>query len=441
MKNSKIKNLFIIGNGFDRWQNLPTSYEAFRQYYHAHIDEIMEKLDLKPQIVTEEDGSKKTITPVELIYGNPFAPNMLPSEFFWTFEVSLDKLDDQRLNWYFGKSNEGIYNLQETIHQAQDILREAFGGWIASIKIEATDVMYSFGEDSYFINFNYTKTLQKRFGIKESKIYHIHGEAEDTESLVFGHATHPEMAFPELIEQKMLLNTSIRLRGLYLVEDALYETDKHIQDNIDDLCEIMFLDGVNIEDIENIYVLGHSFGEPDFEYFDFLSKVTTVGCDYNSLSALWKVQQLGLDSLSEDALLEGIMLNIEYAVHHRDWRLNQVGSRDLKFEKAATEAVRKRFIFEQATRTKEILEELCALVGIDEVPASAECASVLKLAEYIDGGHEKRKRNAKWHISYMTPEDKAQIESVMKRVGCSEYTLYPSVEECIHDFYINKGDR
>lgn len=25
--------LFLIGNDFDRWQGLPTSYDDFRQYY------------------------------------------------------------------------------------------------------------------------------------------------------------------------------------------------------------------------------------------------------------------------------------------------------------------------------------------------------------------------------------------------------------------------
>lgn len=33
----KYKNLIIVGNGFDRWQNLPTSYENFRLYYQDHI--------------------------------------------------------------------------------------------------------------------------------------------------------------------------------------------------------------------------------------------------------------------------------------------------------------------------------------------------------------------------------------------------------------------
>lgn len=124
MNKRKIKNLFIIGNGFDCWQKLPTSYESFRQYYITHVDEIMAKLNLRPQRLEGSNGSTKTITPVELIYGNPFDPNVLPSEFFWSFETSLDKLDDHQLNYYFGKSNKGIYNLQETIQNAQEILQK-----------------------------------------------------------------------------------------------------------------------------------------------------------------------------------------------------------------------------------------------------------------------------------------------------------------------------
>lgn len=56
----------------------------------------------------------------------------------------------------------------------------------------------------------------------------------------------------------------------------MYETDKHVQDNIDDFCEIMTIDGVHMEDITAMYVLGHSFGKPDYEYFEFFVKATYV---------------------------------------------------------------------------------------------------------------------------------------------------------------------
>ena len=32
MARTRYRKLMLIGNGFDRWQGLPTSYDAFRNY-------------------------------------------------------------------------------------------------------------------------------------------------------------------------------------------------------------------------------------------------------------------------------------------------------------------------------------------------------------------------------------------------------------------------
>ena len=44
MSRSNYRNLIIIGNGFDCWQGIPTSYEKFRVYYNEHIAEVASKL-------------------------------------------------------------------------------------------------------------------------------------------------------------------------------------------------------------------------------------------------------------------------------------------------------------------------------------------------------------------------------------------------------------
>lgn len=458
---TKYSKLFIIGNGFDRWQGLPSSYDQFKDYYRKNIRNIVKELHIKTTV--SEVGS--LITPVEMIFGDIFNPSSLPEQFFWNFESSTALLDDQNTINYFKKTNRGLYKLQETIREAQEILQKAFGGWIHSIAIESKDSGYRFDDSCYFLNFNYTNTLEKRFGANENQDYHIHGEADDPESIVFGHSTHPETAFSELMEQKFVRTfdgkKSKRLQGLYLIEEALYETDKHVQDNIDDLCEFMTLDGVHIEDITDIYVLGHSFGEPDYEYFEFLVKVTQVGCDFNELSALWKVQNAGLETLNEENLLDFIQLNIAYATQHRK---RVLGKDDIRFPKAealeqmlfgqidvytdgngiihkkdeqdeeAKAAVYKRFLMEQAGRTKEVIEELCMLKDVHELPS--DCFSILKAADYIDGGHEPRVNNAKWHISYHSDADRKQIENVMQRTGCDNYMLYQSIDECIKEFKV-----
>lgn len=451
--------LFLIGNGFDRWQGLPTSYDNFRQYYFEHILEISKQLRIK----TEVDKAGNIITPVEKIFGDIFNPKKLPGEFFWNFESSMALLDDQNIALYFGKSYKGVYQMQETLNAALEILRKVFGDWIKSISIEDKETGCRFDDSCYFINFNYTNTLEKRFQVDERNVNYIHGDFSDAESIVFGHSKHPEIAFPELMEQKFIHriggDKSKRLRELYLVENALYETDKHVQDNIDDLCEFMTLDGVHIEDITDIYVLGHSFGEPDFKYFEFLVKATQVGVDFNKLSALWQIRNIGIQNMSEAELLEWIQLNIMYTTLHRKTKLQKENisfpkeemmekalfgktnvytdgdGRVHKVEEAmqkAQDAVHKRFVMEQAARTKEVIEEFCILKQVKQLPG--DCCSVLGAADYIDGGHDKRIQNAKWHISYFSDTDKEQIERVMRRVGCTDYKLYQSIDECIGTF-------
>lgn len=159
--------------------------------------------------------------------------------------------------------------------------------------------------------------------------------------------------------------------------------------------------------------------------------------------------------------MEWIQLNIVYAIQHRH---RVLGKEDLHFPKAellemalfgttgcytdgngrvhkkeeqdekAKTAVYQRFLMEQAGRTKEVIEELCAIKGVRVLPA--DCFSVLKTADYIDGGHEPRHRDARWHISYHCDADRARIENVMKRIGCTNFELYKGIDECIKEFKV-----
>lgn len=67
----------------------------------------------------------------------------------------------------------------------------------------------------------------------------------------------------------------------------------------------------------------------------------------------------------------------------------------------------------------------------DEIAESAECASVFKLAEYINKTHEKRKKNAKCHISYYSDSDKERIMSVMNKIGYKNFELFSNIEDYI----------
>lgn len=96
-----------------------------------------------------------------MIYGDIFNPSTLSKEFFWNFESSTALLDDQNIINYFKKTNRGLYKLQQTVEDAQRILQKVFGDWINSIAIEIKDSGYRFDGSCFFINFNYTYTLEK----------------------------------------------------------------------------------------------------------------------------------------------------------------------------------------------------------------------------------------------------------------------------------------
>lgn len=165
----------------------------------------------------------------------------------------------------------------------------------------------------------------------------------------------------------------------------------------------------------------------------------------------------------EETLLDLIELNISYAAMHRTLALGKEDipfPREEAFEKSmfgrsgvykdtrgivydkndvieeAREAVHKRFLFEQSIRTKEVMNEVCSFMGIDEL--SEDCMSILKIADYINKGHRKRNEDATWHISYFSEKDKKHIDSIMQRTGCKSYELHQGIEECISGFRIQE---
>ena len=95
----------------------------------------------------------------------------------------------------------------------------------------------------------------------------------------------------------------------------------------------------------------------------------------------------------------------------------------------AENEVHQRFLLEQEGRTQKLLEKIAQEHGLKEVPHG--CHSVFGLADYLSSGHAPRKRNALWHISYFTPEDKRQINKVMRQIKLKRFELYEGIDQCM----------
>lgn len=399
--------LIIIGNGFDIWQGLNTGYDQFRKYYILHRDEIMKRLRIKKKTFLDESGKEIAISDVELIYGNPFEPGHLDDEFWSRFETSLDKIDAERLNLFFGKDRKDLRKMNKSIRNADRILREAFCGWIAEVNIDNKDAGYQFSDNCLFINFNYTDTLLKRFKVKEENEYHIHGEAVDNSSIIYGHSSHPQS--PEVA----LYRFGGRFRGLYFVEKILYETDKHVQDNIQCLCMFLAMHQVMSEEIKNVYVLGHSMGLPDIEYFAFLADATRVS-NYEER----KSKEINVDLNSIDELhncLQYAINNVGY--NHDDKNI------DLEYE----EAVFRKYENEQDIRNQEYQKMFFKSLG--KVSGEDTDKAATKTVHRTD--------DAAWHISYYSDRGRRWSETLMKELGCKKVNLYPTIDECLAPFKVS----
>lgn len=399
-----IDTLVIIGNGFDIWQGLYTDYKNFQQYYLNNRDSILQRLGFsKRWNVVREDGSEASFSDVEIIYGDPFKLDELNSDFWYVFEDSLSNVNAERLNLFFGKDDDNLDELSITIENAQSILREAFCDWISEVKVTSEKNSFQFGSNCLFVNFNYTNTLVQRFGVDREKIFHIHGEASDKDSIIFGHSMHPQFPVEELY------NFGGRFRGLYFVEKLLYETDKQTYIQYINLLIFLALRGVKLSNIKHIYVLGHSFGPADFDYFKELAIAT--GCnvtgsfqdfsDIDSMEALHLLISYVILTYGNDG--EHPELDAEKAEKFAQW-VHQL-QKDSIFESIQKQYRRKFFI---STKYPHRFKNLKSVISLNkDVPS------------------------VKWHITYHTEGDKERIEKTMRMIGVDNYELFHSIDECL----------
>ena len=167
------------------------------------------------------------------------------------------------------------------------------------------------------------------------------------------------------------------------------------------------------------------------------------GCNYEKLSAVGHINLGLLQSFEKDGgeqcFLDFMVRNFQYATHHRRRMLPSVedifANEDkdtLPYsERDAKDAVMQRFWLEQAGRTQNVLNELSKQYG---VPIPEGCHSILGYMDYVDYGHDQRKRNASWHVNCFSDADRKRVKKVLKDFRVKNYTMHAMIDDCIADF-------
>lgn len=159
------------------------------------------------------------------------------------------------------------------------------------------------------------------------------------------------------------------------------------------------------EEIKNIYVLGHSMGPADVDYFDFFIRSTQMGGTAEEVEEAEEREKEPLDDLHNR--LQFVIQSVGY------------GNDDVDDE--YVDAAERKLQQEQAARNEMFEKAFMKMIG-------------KKLKKGAATEIKPRTEDAKWHISYYSDRDKTWIETVMKELGCRNFELYSSIDECLVPF-------
>lgn len=276
-----MKELYVIGNGFDMHHGINTSYSDFRKYLLEENYKLYQTIE--KFLFFEMKDEDSTV---------------------WNeFEYNLRNLDEDQIRnecdfFLKGYGDEDWrdcyhYDYQHCIDQIKggltsDLLKE-FTKWIKLKNKLLNDVAKDIylKKEAMFLTFNYTMMLENVYGVDSNMVLHIHNSVDDECELILGHnysgeerikdfSKPPTIRFvseiDELLARRGLEKDDVRYReGEGLIQEYYAENYKN---------SYIIIQKHNaffraISDVDTIYVLGHSVSNVDMDYFDeILSKVS-----------------------------------------------------------------------------------------------------------------------------------------------------------------------
>ncbi|MEC1177244.1 bacteriophage abortive infection AbiH family protein [Metasolibacillus meyeri] len=260
-------NLFIIGNGFDRGHNLPTSYWDFRTFlkknHYYFLDDFEEKYYLG-----KEDLKEFLWNNLEFNLAN-IQDDVLAEQMYQNTDLGLESgnvgIEDTLEDYFIGRFDY-IENL--TLY-----LKE----WIGEVngELNGKNKITSFIKENSpdkFINFNYTTTLEEIYKIENENVLHIHGVVDGDDDLILGHSNLDRINYfnEKHIEfQNKLDEQSAPI--FYTLANYCFKTYKNVNKNMH------LLSKFNFDLIEQIMIIGHSLSDVDLPYFKEIKKRTGEG--------------------------------------------------------------------------------------------------------------------------------------------------------------------
>ena len=307
--------LIIVGNGFDCAQRenitnykekFDTSYKNFGKYLKTKESGL---IDLLNTICEEYDANEDEYWyQFEERLGNPDLANLqddldIERDFIKRmYDVYDDDSATETVEWSQVEGFRKIkYHFCKWLKEREQNLKQLHNeGYVNKLIL-----MNSFVDEDIFLNFNYTNTIELIYGL--CNVYHIHGdieecnrisEASNNSDIVLGHKYKKSTLRKSFYED---VNNSIKR-----IEKEYSELfDKNCDDIIEeDKTSFFSLLDEEKNNIEEVYVLGHSIEDVDIDYFSKIIEV--LGDDVK-----WIVSDFKGDSLAKKERLLKINSNLK----------------------------------------------------------------------------------------------------------------------------------
>lgn len=246
--------LYIVGNGFDIHHDVPSQYKAFGQF--------LKRVD------------SYTYDQLERYFD-------VNKDFWNTFETQLAEIDTDLLfddaasclasygddDWSDAGHHDYEYELEQVVEAISSKLQLRFSEWVRQLIIPPPALISSkllpLRTDARYLTFNYTDTLQRLYGIKDTSVLHIHGAATcANEQLILGHGWKRSAAdsFNSAIDVEF---ADVRIIGGNEIVDHYFTKTFKPTARVIEKHQHFF---ESLSNIKKIFIMGHSLSSVDLPY-------------------------------------------------------------------------------------------------------------------------------------------------------------------------------
>lgn len=271
-----IRNLYIIGNGFDLHHDIPSRYADFLNWLRNNKKAAYNKI---VDLYNDADENE---------WWNEFETNLGYFEIREkieniSFVCQPDEDDFEKMRVI--DTTVGAWEAENEIGGVINAIKDTFHEWVDSLPQASINNKVNIDvKDSFFITFNYTLTLECLYEIERDKILHIHGSLNDDEYILGHGRTHEYIKreaekYVDPYDGKQDLSEY----GFYTIDDEITENTKNavinqimsiakpVKETIDKHTKLF----ENFSKVENVFIYGLSFSDVDKPYLEnILSSVS-----------------------------------------------------------------------------------------------------------------------------------------------------------------------